>query len=169
MIAFAETDDGLLKGSGRSIPGLHLRDALDLVTKRDPSLVVAFGGHAMAAGLSIPQDKFQPFQQLFESVVETLLTPADLQAVIETDGGFDAEAMSLESAQVLSGQVWGQGFAPPLFSDTFSVINQRIVGSKHLKLLLEKQGKRFDAIYFGQNGIIARNGRSRLSIAGEYL
>jgi len=123
---------------------------LDLVTKRNPSLVVAFGGHAMAAGLSIPQDKFAAFQQQFESVVKVLLSPADLQAVIETDGGFDAEAMSLESAQVLSGQVWGQGFAPPLFSDTFSVINQRIVGSKHLKLLLEKQGKRFDAIYFGQ-------------------
>jgi single-stranded-DNA-specific exonuclease len=150
VIAFAEVDGGLLKGSGRSIAGLHLRDALDLVTKRDPSLVVAFGGHAMAAGLSIPADKFTAFQQQFESVVQALLSPNDLQAVIETDGGFDADAMNLQSAQLLAGQVWGQGFPAPLFSDQFAVINQRIVGDKHLKLLLEKQGKRFDAIYFGQ-------------------
>jgi len=150
VIAFAETDDGLLKGSGRSITGLHLRDALDMVTKRHPHLVVAFGGHAMAAGLTIRQDHFLDFQQAFEAVVRELLTPADLQAVIETDGGFSVEEMTLHNAQVLANQVWGQGFAPPLFNDTFSVINQRIVGSKHLKLLLEKQGKRFDAIYFGQ-------------------
>lgn len=150
VIAFAEVGDGLLKGSGRSIAGLHLRDALDMVTKRDPSLVITFGGHAMAAGLSIDQDKFVAFQQAFESVVRELLAPTDLQAIIETDGGFDAKEMTLLNAQLLAGQVWGQGFPQPLFSDTFSVINQRIVGSKHLKLLLEKQGKRFDAIYFGQ-------------------
>lgn len=150
VIAFAEGDDGLLKGSGRSIAGLHLRDALDMVTKRHPNLIVTFGGHAMAAGLTINQDKFFEFQQAFEDVVRELLTPADLQAVIETDGGFAAEEMSLHNAQLLANQVWGQGFAPPLFSDTFSVINQRIVGAKHLKVLLEKQGKRFDAIYFGQ-------------------
>ena len=150
VIAFAEGDDVLLKGSGRSIAGLHLRDALDMVTKRHPNLIVTFGGHAMAAGLTINQDKFFEFQQAFEDVVRELLTPADLQAVIETDGGFAAEEMSLHNAQLLANQVWGQGFAPPLFSDTFSVINQRIVGAKHLKALLEKQGKRFDAIYFGQ-------------------
>jgi single-stranded-DNA-specific exonuclease len=150
VIAFAESDDGLLKGSGRSIAGLHLRDALDMVTKRHPNLIVTFGGHAMAAGLTINQDKFLEFQQAFEDVVRELLTPADLQAVIETDGGFAADEMSLHNAQLLANQVWGQGFAPPVFSDTFSVINQRIVGAKHLKVLLEKQGKRFDAIYFGQ-------------------
>jgi single-stranded-DNA-specific exonuclease len=150
VIAFAEVGDGLLKGSGRSINGLHLRDALDLVTKREPSLIVAFGGHAMAAGLSIKQDKFLAFQQMFESVVQELLTPSDLHAVIETDGGFDVNQMELETAQALSAQVWGQGFAPPLFSNRFTVINQRIVGDKHLKLLLEMHGKRFDAIYFGQ-------------------
>ena len=150
VIAFAESDDGLLKGSGRSIAGLHLRDALDMVTKRHPNLIVTFGGHAMAAGLTINQDTFFEFQQAFEDVVRELLTPADLQAVIETDGGFAADEMNLYNAQLLANQVWGQGFAPPLFSDTFSVINQRIVGAKHLKVLLEKQGKRFDAIYFGQ-------------------
>ncbi len=150
VIAFAEGDEGLLKGSGRSIPGLHLRDALDMVTKRHPTLIVTFGGHAMAAGLTIYQDKFFEFQQAFEAIVSELLTPADLQAVIETDGGFAIDEMSLHNAQLLANQVWGQGFAPPLFSDTFAVINQRIVGAKHLKVLLEKQGKRFDAIYFGQ-------------------
>jgi single-stranded-DNA-specific exonuclease len=150
VIAFAEVGDGLLKGSGRSIAGLHLRDALDMVTKLDDSLIVTFGGHAMAAGLSIHEDKFLLFQQLFESVVSDLLQPTDLQAVIETDGGFDVSDMTLPNAQVLASQVWGQGFAPPLFSDTFNIISQRIVGEKHMKLLIEKQGKRFDAIYFGQ-------------------
>jgi single-stranded-DNA-specific exonuclease len=150
VIAFAQSDDGLLKGSGRSIPGLHLRDALDLVTKRHPKLIVTFGGHAMAAGLSIHQNQFFDFQQAFESVVRELLTPADLQAVIETDGGFEVKEITLENAELLANQVWGQGFAPPLFSDVFSVINQRVVGAKHLKVLLEKQGKRFDAIFFGQ-------------------
>ncbi|MEE9330786.1 MAG: single-stranded-DNA-specific exonuclease RecJ [Methylophilaceae bacterium] len=149
VIAFAEVGEGLLKGSGRSISGLHLRDALDLVTKRNPDLIITFGGHAMAAGLSIAQENFSDFQQAFESVVRELLTPADLQEVIETDGGFDVAEMTLDTAQALTSQVWGQGFAPPLFSDQFSVINQRIVGKKHSKLLLEKQDKRFDAIFFG--------------------
>lgn len=149
VIAFAEVDDDMLKGSGRSISGLHLRDALDLVTKRNPDLIVTFGGHAMAAGLSIKQESFDAFQQAFESVVRELLPETALQAVIETDGGFDASDMTLDTAQTLASKVWGQGFAPPLFTDVFSVINQRIVGEKHLKLLLEKQGKRFDAIYFG--------------------
>lgn len=150
VIAFAEVGDGILKGSGRSISGLHLRDALDMVTKRDPSLIKTFGGHAMAAGLSIHQDNFQAFQKAFEQVVQALLAPADLQSVIETDGGFNADEMTLETAQVLAGKVWGQGFVLPLFCDTFSVVSQRIVGTKHLKLLLEKQGKRFDAIFFGR-------------------
>jgi single-stranded-DNA-specific exonuclease len=149
VIAFAETGDGLLKGSGRSITGLHLRDALDLVTKRHDGLIITFGGHAMAAGLSIHEDNFIAFQQAFESVVRELLKPADLQAIIEVDGGFDVETITLQNAQLLAGQVWGQGFAPPLFSDTFNVVNQRVVGEKHLKLLLEKQGQRFEAIYFG--------------------
>ena len=150
VIAFAEAGEGVLKGSGRSIAGLHLRDALDLVTKRNPSLILKFGGHAMAAGLSIKQADFLAFQQAFEAVVSELLSPADLQAVIETDGSLEANNMSLEAAQLLACSVWGQGFAPPLFADAFSVVNQRIVGEKHLKLHLEKDKKRFDAIFFGQ-------------------
>ena len=149
-IAFADADQGVLKGSGRSIAGLHLRDALDLVTKRHPSLIIKFGGHAMAAGLSIKQADFLAFQQAFEAVVSELLSPADLQAVTETDGSLEANNMSLEAAQILASSVWGQGFAPPLFCDAFSVVNQRIVGEKHLKLYLEKDKKRFDAIFFGQ-------------------
>ena len=138
----------ILKGSGRSIAGLHLRDALDLVTKQHPQLIIKFGGHAMAAGLSIKQADFVQFQQAFEQVVRTLITETDLQAIIETDGNLHVEELSLQTAQILALQAWGQGFAPPMFCDNFSVINQRIVGEKHLKLILEKNQKRFDAIYF---------------------
>jgi single-stranded-DNA-specific exonuclease len=147
-IVFADAGDGIVKGSGRSIVNFHLRDALDLVTKRHPNLIIKFGGHAMAAGLSIKQVDFAAFQSAFETVARELLTEADLQAVMETDGNLDANDMSLQTAQILASQVWGQGFAPPLFCDDFKVIQQRIVGEKHLKLILEKDQKRFNAIYF---------------------
>lgn len=147
-IVFAEAGDGLLKGSGRSISSLHLRDALDLITKRQPDLIVKFGGHAMAAGLTIKQADLERFQQAFETVTRELVTEADLQAAIETDGGLHGDDMNLATAELLSRQVWGQGFNEPLFFDTFNVINQRILKEKHLKLLLEKDQKRFDAIYF---------------------
>jgi single-stranded-DNA-specific exonuclease len=147
-IVFAQAGDGIVKGSGRSIANFHLRDALDLVTKRHPSLIIKFGGHAMAAGLSILQENFNVFQQAFESVAHELLNGVDLQAVMETDGNLEAKEMSLQTALVLASSVWGQGFPQPLFNDTFKVVNQYIVGEKHLKLLLEKDRKRFDAIYF---------------------
>lgn len=153
VIAFAdagqdEKNERLLKGSGRSIAGLHLRDALDLVTKQHPQLIIKFGGHAMAAGLSIREADFLAFQQAFEAVTRTLLNEADLQAVMETDGNLSANEISLQTAQILASQAWGQGFAQPLFYDDFKVINQRLVGEKHSKLILEKDQKRFDAIYF---------------------
>ncbi len=152
-IVFADTGDGqdfnkIVKGSGRSIASFHLRDALDLVTKRHPQLIIKFGGHAMAAGLSIKQADFEDFQAAFEAVARELLTDADLQAVIETDGSLSAVEMNLQTAQMLAVQVWGQGFAQPIFCDTFKVINQRTLKEKHLKLILEKDAKRFDAIYF---------------------
>jgi single-stranded-DNA-specific exonuclease len=150
VIAFADAGENVLKGSGRSITGLHLRDALDLVTKRNPSLILKFGGHAMAAGLSIKKEDFLLFQKLFESVVRELISPADLMAIVETDGSLETSEMSLEIANMLTLSVWGQGFASPLFSDLFTVLNQRIVGEKHLKLKLEKDEERFDAIFFGQ-------------------
>ena len=147
-IVFADAGDGIVKGSGRSIASLHLRDALDLVTKRHPDLIIKFGGHAMAAGLSIKQADFVGFQEAFEAVARELLTEADLQAVIETDGSLTVNEMTLQTAQMLTTQVWGQGFAAPHFYDEFKVINQRILKEKHLKLILEKDSKRFDAIYF---------------------
>lgn len=147
-IIFADAGDGLLKGSGRSVPGLHLRDALDLVSKRQPNLVVKFGGHAMAAGLSIRQSDFTRFADAFEQVLSEWMTEEDLEAVMETDGSLESSLMGLETARVLAYGVWGQGFPQPLFCDTFHVVQQRIVGEKHSKLLLEKDRKRFDAIYF---------------------
>lgn len=149
VIAFAETQDGILKGSGRSIPGLHLRDALDLVSKQHPDLMLTFGGHAMAAGLSIPEAGFSAFRDAFEQVVKTLLTPADLQAEIQADAIEDVQEINLSNAQALSMQVWGQGFPQPIFSGVFSVVSQRVVGQKHLKLKLLMQDRQVDAIYFG--------------------
>lgn len=147
-LVFADAGDGIIKGSGRSIPNLHLRDALDLVTKQHPQLILKFGGHAMAAGLSIKADDFAEFQSAFERVTRSLMTEADLQAMLETDGHLEVNDISLQAALMLASSVWGQGFPQPLFNDVFKVVQQRIVGEKHLKLLLEKDQKRFDAIYF---------------------
>jgi single-stranded-DNA-specific exonuclease len=147
-IVFADAGDGLMKGSGRSIPNLHLRDALDLVTKQHPNLIIKFGGHAMAAGLTIKAEDFDAFKLAFERVTQSLLTASDLQAVLETDGHLDATDMSLQTAWILGSSVWGQGFTQPVFNDTFKVINQRVLAGKHLKMIVEKDQKRFDAIYF---------------------
>ncbi|SDK18014.1 single-stranded-DNA-specific exonuclease [Methylophilus rhizosphaerae] len=148
VIAFAEAGDGLIKGSGRSIAGLHLRDALDMVTKLQPDLILKFGGHAMAAGLSIRADDFPRFQQVFEQVVQQLIDAETLQEVLETDGALAVQEMTLQTAEMLGHQVWGQGFPPPLFYDAFEVVQQRVLGEKHLKLRLQKQGQQFEAIYF---------------------
>ncbi|MCB5189171.1 single-stranded-DNA-specific exonuclease RecJ [Methylobacillus arboreus] len=150
VIAFAPANDGEIKGSGRSIPGLHLRDALDLLSKREPGLLLKFGGHAMAAGLSIREQDFARFNIAFEAVVASLLTPEQLEAVIEVDGSLPAEDVGLDMAHALERQVWGQGFPPPLFFDEFRVVDQRIVGERHLKLNLEKSGQVFAAIFFRQ-------------------
>ena len=168
-IVFADAGDGTVKGSGRSIVNFHLRDALDLVTKRHPQLIIKFGGHAMAAGLSIKQADFAQFQGAFEVVARELLTEADLQAVIETDGNLNANEMNLQTAQMLAMQVWGQGFASPLFYDDFKVINQRVVGEKHLKLILEKDQRRFDAIYFNCTEVSSENISAAYTLeANEY-
>jgi single-stranded-DNA-specific exonuclease len=168
-IVFAEGSDGLLKGSGRSIASLHLRDALDLVTKRHPNLIIKFGGHAMAAGLTIKKNDILAFEAAFEAVVKSLITEADLQALMETDGGLQSHEVSLQTAQLLSKQVWGQGFQQPVFFDEFQVINQRVVGEKHLKLILEKDQKRFDAIYFNQHGFLPEQVSAAYTLeANEY-
>ena len=154
VIAFARSNDGTLKGSGRSINGLHLRDALDLVSKRHPDLILKFGGHAMAAGLTIPEQGLETFRRVFEEVSASLLTPADLDAVIEIDGSLSAHEVDWSVAEALDHQVWGQGFPPPLFGDAFIVKLQKVVGDRHLKLSLQKldddTGRLIDAIYFQQ-------------------
>ncbi|HWU83298.1 MAG TPA: single-stranded-DNA-specific exonuclease RecJ [Methylophilaceae bacterium] len=150
VIAFADAGDGILKGSGRSISGLHLRDALDLVSKREPLLLLKFGGHAMAAGLTIRARNLDAFVAAFEGVARELLRPADLESLIETDGTLDGQEIDWSTACAIERQVWGQGFPQPLFSDRFRVLDQRVVGERHLKLVLEKQGRRFDAIFFRQ-------------------
>ena len=156
-IVFADAGDNIIKGSGRSIANFHLRDALDLVTKLHPQLIIKFGGHAMAAGLSIKQVDFAQFQQAFENVARKLLTEADLQAVIETDGSLSENDMSLQTSWMLGSVVWGQGFAQPVFNDDFKVISQHILGEKHSKLILEKDTKRFDAIYFNYAENLPKN------------
>lgn len=150
VLVFAPGKDGEIKGSGRSIPGFHLRDALDLVAKRHPGLIVKFGGHAMAAGLTIYEQNFEWFRAAFERVAQTLLTPADLIRVIETDGELAEDELSLELAQRLASYVWGQGFPEPSFNGCFRVESQRIVGERHLKLTLRPFGGKHvhDAIFF---------------------
>jgi single-stranded-DNA-specific exonuclease len=150
-IAFARGNDGELKGSGRSIAGLHLRDALDLVSKRHPALIKKFGGHAAAAGMSIAEADFGNFAAAFEQVSGELLSASDLAQRIETDGALEHAEMNLEVARLLDEQVWGQGFPAPQFSDDFVVENQRVVGEKHLKLRLGTKGKIIEAMLFGRS------------------
>jgi len=148
VIAFAHATHGELKGSGRSIAGLHLRDALDLVSKRHPDLILKFGGHAMAAGLSIRADDLNAFRVAFEKVAQELIDPESLVKTIVTDGKLSADEFTLPLARALQDQVWGQGFPEPLFEGEFRVLDQRIVGEKHLKLKLEMAGAALDAIHF---------------------
>ncbi|NLF54100.1 MAG: single-stranded-DNA-specific exonuclease RecJ [Thauera phenolivorans] len=147
-VAFARAGDGELKGSGRSIPGLHLRDALDLVTKRHPELIVRFGGHAMAAGLTIREADLAEFDEAFEAVVAELLEPADLERRIETDGGLESGYFALDAVRMLDNEIWGQGFPAPLFDDVFRVERQRLLKDRHLKLELSRNAARYDAIRF---------------------
>ncbi len=150
VFAFAADNDARLKGSGRSIPGLHLRDALDLVDKRCPGLIERFGGHAAAAGLTLASPAgLDIFRAAFEAVARELLTPADLMQRIETDGALAARDMSFGFAQLLKEQVWGQGFPEPRFEAHFTVESQKIVGENHLRLTLGLEGRHFGAIRFG--------------------
>ncbi len=146
--AFARGGAGEIKGSGRSIPGFHIRDALDLVSKHHPGLILKFGGHAQAAGLTLMEEDFHAFEAAFEETASDLLNESDLERVIETDGFLEEEELSLDLAQKIASQVWGQGFPEPGFEGIFTVIEQRIVGEKHLKLKLQSGGKLLDAMLF---------------------
>jgi single-stranded-DNA-specific exonuclease len=148
VFAFAPGEGGIVKGSGRSIPGLHLRDALDLVAKRAPGLLIRFGGHAMAAGATVSAENFEKFKSLFAEVAGELLAPADLTRTLETDGNLEGGYISLETARLLENEIWGQGFPAPLFMDEFDVEQQRVLKEKHLKLRLRKGNTRIDAIQF---------------------
>jgi single-stranded-DNA-specific exonuclease len=147
-IAFARANDGQIKGSGRSIAALHMRDALDLITKRHPDLILKFGGHAMAAGLSIREEDFARFADIFADTVGELLDESDLMRKVETDGPLEAGYMSLDIARLLDHAIWGQGFAPPIFDDVFEVEHQRLLKERHLKLRLRLGAHSFDAVRF---------------------
>ncbi len=147
-IVFARADNGELKGSGRSIPGLHLRDVLDLVDRHHPGLILKFGGHAMAAGLTLAAQGHETFAAAFETVVREWLDPADLEGLVETDGELDPAEHRYELACELERAVWGQGFPAPLFTGVFDVTAQRVVGEKHLKLQLQRDDQIFEAMRF---------------------
>jgi single-stranded-DNA-specific exonuclease len=168
-IAFARGNHGEIKGSGRSISGMHLRDALDMVAKRHPQLLLKFGGHAAAAGVTLRETDFERFRAAFEDVARTMLTPADLEGRIETDGSLHAEHLTLDTATLLEGQIWGQGFPRPCFDDCFEVISQRIVGERHLKLRLARVGRHFEAMLFRHEQPLPRDIRAVYHLeANEY-
>ena len=150
VIAFARGANGEIKGSGRSIAALHMRDALDLITKRHPGLVLRFGGHAAAAGLTLRETDFEFFRTAFEETVRSLLTAADLERHLETDGSLAPEEATLDFATAIADAVWGQGFPEPSFYDSFEVVRQRVVGGAHMKLSLTRGGRPFEAMLFGE-------------------
>ena len=148
---FALGQDGLLKGSGRSIPGFHLRDALDLVSKRHPGLLRRFGGHAMAAGCTIAPEDHDLFKRALLTVADAGLDADLLSRRVHTDGALDAQWYTAEVAQLIDQAVWGPGFEAPVFCDVVEVVNQRLVGERHLKLSLRVQGQLRDGIWFGRS------------------
>jgi single-stranded-DNA-specific exonuclease len=150
--AFARGNEGKrgwqLRGSGRSIPGLHLRDALDLVAKRRPRLLKRFGGHAAAAGLTLDEEDLAEFEAEFEAVARRLIAPEELKRTLVTDGALEAGYRGIDTVRLLQNEIWGQAFPPPVFSDTFEVESQRLLKDKHLKLVLRQNRVRFEAIRF---------------------
>ena len=151
--AFSPADNGSdeIRGSGRSVPDVHLRDALDLVSKRHPGLIIKFGGHAMAAGLSIHKQDLDTFKQALHDAIDTMTGKHSFESVIETDGSLPNTHATTSMANMLEEQVWGAGFPPPSFNDVFIVRSQRILKDKHLKLQLEKDQVVYDAIWFNHN------------------
>ena len=141
VFVFARGQDGLLKGSGRSIPGFHLRDALDLVSKRHPALLVRFGGHAMAAGCTLQATAFDTFAAAFRQVAEESLDAAALSRTVWSDGPLDLAYFNPQTVRALDDQVWGQAFEAPVFVNVVSVVSQRLVANKHLKLAVRFAGR----------------------------
>ena len=151
VIVFAPASDGELRGSGRSILGFHLRDAIDLVAKRTPGIIRRFGGHAYAAGLSLVADALPAFAAAFEQVARERLPPSALRLTVETDGELEADALTLALAREIGAEVWGQGFPAPLFEGEFGVLEQRVIGGRHTRLALAGSA-RLQAIVFDEVG-----------------
>jgi single-stranded-DNA-specific exonuclease len=156
---FALAQDGSLKGSGRSIAGFHLRDALDLVAKRHPGVLKRFGGHAMAAGCTLDEEHFDTFDAALQQVASEWLDAATLTRRLLTDGPLPVEYFTADTVATLDAQVWGQSFEAPVFCDEVDVINQRLVGEKHLKLRVRHQGTLRDAIWFNRTEPVAERVR----------
>ena len=145
----AEGKEHELKGSGRSIPGFHLRDALDLVAKRHPGVLLRFGGHAMAAGCTIEEEHLETFEAALQLVAHEWLDAATLERRMEADGALDKQYRRIDLVDTLHQEVWGQGFAPPVFCEEVQIVSQRLVGEKHLSLKMKHQGDPVDGIWFG--------------------
>lgn len=156
-IVFAADGSGLIKGSGRSIPGLHLRDALDHLTKLYPELIIKFGGHAMAAGLSIKESDFPLFQQAFDALVDQLLPIEARTHSLAIDGPLADSELSLHTAQLLAEGIWGQGFPAPVFANRFKILESRLLQDKHLKLTVACGQSRIDAIRFNDTTLPTSN------------
>ena len=155
VVAFARAEDGSLKGSSRSIPGLHIRDAMDAVATQNPGLISKFGGHAMAAGLTLEEKQLETFSAAFQEYVYRALNPEDLKAKVITDGCLESDHINMETAELLreSGP-WGQQFPEPCFEGIFTIKQQRVVGEHHLKLVLTQEAEPYtdiDAIYFNMD------------------
>ena len=148
VIAFAPDEGGLLKGSGRSIESVHLKDALEEVERTSPGLMMRFGGHAMAAGLTIRRESLAEFTKLFEAAVRKYARVEALENTIAVDGPLLASEINFPLIDAISARIWGQGFEAPLFANEFKVVSQKVLKGSHLKLWLELDGTRFDAIFF---------------------
>ena len=168
-ITLAPADDSgeLVKGSGRSIPGFHLRDALDLVSKQHPGLLLKFGGHAMAAGLTLRGGDVERFAQAFEAVARELLGNAALARVVETDGELEDAYFTPQFVELLDRAVWGQGFPAPVFSGEFEVASQALVKDKHLKLQLLRGAQRYQAIWFNHTDTLPARARVAYRLASD--
>ena len=167
VIAFADAGSDELKGSARTIPGVHIRDILDAIATKHQSLIQKFGGHAMAAGLSLKKCDLDQFSNAFSEQVEISLGKASLDKVIETDGGLQSGELSLQLAETLRfAGPWGQCFSEPLFDDKFDVLDWRIVGEKHLKLKLRHNvsGEQVEAIAFNQDAEVFDTGETAISM-----
>ncbi len=158
-IAFAAADDLFLRGSGRSIEGVHLRDTLDLVTKKAPALVEKFGGHAMAAGLTLRRSGFETFVQAFEAATRSSTDAQLFARTLAVDGPLQPKDITFGLVEAIERQIWGQGFPPPVFANEFAVVDQRLLNDQHLRLSLELAGKRFDAIWFRRTATLPTRAR----------